>query len=59
MPRETWLYLTLVAPLERAVFSVGTALVGISLLTGLPKIGIFVGPQLENDETDLAPPPSP
>jgi hypothetical protein len=50
MPRETWLYLTVAAPLERAVFSLGAALIGAPLLAGLPKIGIFVGPQEEIEE---------
>jgi len=56
LPRETWLYLTIAAPLERAVFSLGTALVAAPLLAGLPKIGIFVGPQEEADDCLPAPP---
>jgi len=48
LPRETWLYLTVAAPLERALFSLGAMLVGVPLLIGLPKIGIMVGPQIEN-----------
>lgn len=44
LPRETWLYLTAAAPIERAVFSVGAMLVGVPLLSGLPKIGVMVGP---------------
>jgi uncharacterized membrane protein len=55
LPRETWLYLTVAAPLERAVFSLGAALVAAPLLAGLPKAGIFVGPQEEAD--DGLPPP--
>jgi len=55
LPRETWLYLTVAAPLERAVFSLIAALVAAPLLAGLPKIGIFVGPQKEADD-DLPPP---
>jgi len=51
LPRETWLYLTVAAPLERAVFSLGAALVAAPLLAGLPKIGIFVGPQEEADDS--------
>ena len=50
LPRETWLYLTVAAPLERAVFSLGTALAAAPLLAGLPKIGIFVGPQEEAED---------
>jgi len=56
LPKETWLYLTVAAPLERAVFSLGAALVAAPLLAGLPKIGIFVGPQ-EEAEDSLPPPP--
>jgi hypothetical protein len=55
LPRETWLYLTVAAPLERAVFSFAAALVAAPLLAGLPKIGIFAGHQEEADD-DLPPP---
>lgn len=57
LPREVWLYLTVVAPLERALFSLGAALIGAPLLVGLPKIGIFVGPQAETDENLSSLPP--
>ena len=43
-PRELWAFLTLVQPLERAAFSLGTMLIGVPLIAGLSKIGIFVGP---------------
>jgi hypothetical protein len=56
MPRETWIYLTVAAPLERAVFSLGAMLIGVPLLIGLPKIGIFIGPQAEDAD---APPEFP
>lgn len=56
MPRETWLYLTFAAPIERAIFSLGTALIGVPLLAGLQKIGIFAGPQLEPDDSELEQP---
>jgi hypothetical protein len=49
LPRETWLYLTVAAPLERALFSLGAALIGVPLLIGLPKIGIMAGPQSAED----------
>jgi hypothetical protein len=55
-PREQWLYLTAAAPLERAVFSLGAALIGAPLLAGLAKIGIFVGPQEETPDDALPPP---
>jgi len=44
LPRETWIYLTIAAPIERAVFSLGAALIGVPLLAALPKVGIYVGP---------------
>ena len=56
MPRETWLYLTVAAPIERAIFSLGTALIGVPLIAGLQKIGIFTGPQPEKDAIELEPP---
>ena len=56
MPRETWMYLTVAAPVERAIFSLGTALIGVPLLAGLPKIGIFAGPQFEQIDDDPEPP---
>ena len=55
-PREFWIPLIVLSPIERAVFSSGTALIGVPLLVGLHKIGIFVGPQLENDDTGPEPP---
>jgi hypothetical protein len=45
LPRETWIYLTVAAPIERAIFSLGAALIGVPLLAALPKVGIQVGPQ--------------
>ncbi|MCL2190798.1 MAG: ECF transporter S component [Treponema sp.] len=48
-PREMWMVLTFTAPIERLVFSVGTALVGLPLLASLPKIGIFIGPQKDDE----------
>jgi len=50
LPRETWLYLTVAAPIERALFSLVAALIAAPLLAGLPKVGIFAGPQEEADD---------
>jgi hypothetical protein len=36
-----------ITPIERAVFSIGSMLVGVPLITGLVKIGIFTGPEQE------------
>ncbi|MEI7884191.1 MAG: ECF transporter S component [Clostridia bacterium] len=44
-PAEVWTVLTVMSPIERTIFAVGSAIVGVPLLVGLPKIGIFVGPQ--------------
>jgi hypothetical protein len=44
MPRELWAALTVITPIERAIFAAGAALVGVPLLLGLNKIGIHVGP---------------
>ncbi|MGI9861984.1 ECF transporter S component [Moorella naiadis] len=53
LPAKVWIYLTFVAPVERTIFAIGSAIIGIPLLIGLPKIGVFVGPQAEKfDEED-------
>ena len=49
LPPEVWAYLTVAAPIERAVFSIGAVVIGAPLLAGLPKIGIFVGPRYEQE----------
>jgi len=46
-PREMWMALAFLAPLERIAFSIGSALIGLPLLASLPKIGVFIGPQEE------------
>jgi uncharacterized membrane protein len=50
LPREMWLTALPLAPLERALFSLGAAIVGTPLLVGLPKIGVMVGPEMVDDE---------
>jgi hypothetical protein len=55
-PREFWIPLVPLSLLERTVFSIGTAIIGAPLLIGLRKIGIFVGPQ---QDEDIPPPPPP
>jgi uncharacterized membrane protein len=44
LPREVWLSVFPLAPVERTLFSLGAAIIGTPLLIGLPKIGILVGP---------------
>jgi len=55
LPRELWAVIMFTAPFERAVFSLGAAMAGAPLLTGLSKIGIFAGPGYE-EEKKLTPP---
>jgi len=50
LPDSVWALLTVQAPAERFLFSIGTALVGVPLLICLPKVGIFIGPQEEPEE---------
>ncbi|MCL2140033.1 MAG: hypothetical protein FWH41_10965 [Treponema sp.] len=50
-----WAYLTVAAPIERAVFSAITALTAVSLMAGLEKIGIFAGPQNHEDKKTFTP----
>jgi len=49
-PREIWMILTFAAPVERAVFASAAMLVGVPLLLGLNKIGIFAGPPVNEEE---------
>jgi hypothetical protein len=56
LPVETWKLLIVLSPIERAAFSVVTAMIGVPLLAGLEKIGIFLGPQFVKGEDDLEPP---
>jgi hypothetical protein len=51
LPAEMWQAVTVIAPVERAIFAVGATIVGLPLLNVLPKIGIFVGPAAEEDNT--------
>jgi hypothetical protein len=55
-PREVWLLLTVQAPVERLIFLFFSDLIVALLLAGLVKIGIFVGPQ---EEEDISPMPQP
>jgi hypothetical protein len=54
LPKEVWASLIVIAPLERAAFSAGAMVVGVPLLIGLPKIGIFVGPKGQEEEASDA-----
>jgi len=52
-PKEVWTVLIVTAPIERAIFALAAMLVGVPLLFGLNKIGIFAGPQPENEELGI------
>jgi hypothetical protein len=56
LPRELWMALTIISPIERAVFSLCAALIGVPLYTGLSKIGIVAGPRQDQDASDLPEP---
>jgi hypothetical protein len=49
LPKEIWAALTIISPVERAIFALGAMFVGVPLLMGLNKIGIPVGPQREEE----------
>jgi len=51
-PREFWLGLTVVSPIERTLFALGAMLVGVPLLSALNKIGIYAGPQ-DNEQLTI------
>ena len=44
-PAISWKMLAFVSPVERTIFAGAAALIGVPLLIGLPKVGIFVGPE--------------
>jgi uncharacterized membrane protein len=50
LPREIWLAVLPLAPVERTLFSLGSAIVGTPLLIGLPQIGVMVGQKLYYEE---------
>ncbi len=49
LPATVWIGLTALAPIERTIFSLGAAIIGVPLLIGLPKIGLFVGPKPDEE----------
>jgi hypothetical protein len=53
LPAEVWLAAVFLAPVERILFSLGAAIIGVPLLIGLPKIGIPVGQQLIDSDDDF------
>jgi len=51
-PAEFWNVYMFITPIERAIFSVGSMLIGVPLIAGLAKIGIFTGPGQEEPTND-------
>lgn len=45
LPAEVFRPILVVTPVERAIFAAIAAIIGVPLLRGLPKIGVYVGPQ--------------
>ena len=54
-PAITMKMMAFISPTERFVFALGSVIIGLPLLYGLPKIGIFVGPQRPEDLIDEDP----
>lgn len=52
LPGEVMNVLAVQGPLERALFAFGTTIIGVPLLIGLPKIGVYVGPEGEEVESE-------
>ena len=50
LPREAWLAVLALAPIERFIFSIAAGIIGVPLLMGLPKVGVAVGPMLPEEE---------
>ncbi len=58
LPREVWYSVLAIAPVQRVLFSLGSMIIGVPLLIGLVKIGIFVGPIIYQKEEDAEPVPA-
>lgn len=54
LPADLLKLLAVTVPLERLLFTLGAVIIGIPLLSGLPKIGIFVGPAYDTMENSSA-----
>jgi uncharacterized membrane protein len=53
LPREVWLAVLPLAPMERTLFSLGAAIIGTPLLIGLPQIGVLVGQKMVEEEEEF------
>jgi uncharacterized membrane protein len=52
LPKEVWIAVLGIAPLQRISFALGSAIVGTPLLVGLPKIGVVVGQMMYEEEEE-------
>lgn len=52
LPKEIWAAVLIIAPLQRILFALGSAIVGTPLLIGLPKIGVVVGQMMYEEEEE-------
>lgn len=46
LPKEVFLVVLPIAPVERLLFALGAAIIGVPLMIGLSKVGITVGPKM-------------
>ncbi len=46
LPKEIWLAVLSIAPIERLAFPIGSAIIGVPLMVGLSRVGIAVGPKM-------------
>ncbi len=46
LPKEVFLVVLPIASVERLLFALGAAIIGVPLMIGLTKVGIIVGPKM-------------
>jgi len=51
-PAITWKLLAFTAPVERLFFAIAATIVGVPLMMALPKVGVLVGPRIEEEEEE-------
>jgi len=51
-PPAMWKGLAFVSPWERAIFSLGASVIGMPLLIALPRIGVYLGADLEPEDEE-------
>ncbi|MCL0052886.1 hypothetical protein M1M86_00085 [Dehalococcoidales bacterium] len=54
LPKEVFLVVLPLAFVERLLFALGAAIIGLPLMIALPKVGILVGPKMYNGENRLS-----